>query len=73
MFNKYLLLGGIDTSRRQFTGMVTDKDAMAEADAEQIRSMTAIDFVGGRGSRFYDDSDSENWEVDFEAVAKGFL
>ncbi|KAI3318708.1 hypothetical protein HD806DRAFT_309792 [Xylariaceae sp. AK1471] len=73
MFNKYLLLGGIDTSPRQFTGMVTDKDAMAEADVEQIRSMTATDFVGGSGSRFYDGNDSENWEVDFEAVVKGFL
>ncbi|KAI2635152.1 hypothetical protein GGS21DRAFT_96403 [Xylaria nigripes] len=73
MFNKYLFLGGIDSSTRQFTGMANDKEAMAEADREQIRSMTAIDFVGGSGGRFFDYSESENWEVDFEAVAKGYL
>ncbi|RYC63023.1 hypothetical protein CHU98_g3194 [Xylaria longipes] len=72
MLNKYLFLGGIDTSQRQFTGMA-DKDAMTGADAEQIRAMTAVDFVGGNGSRFYDGGNSEDWEVDFEAVVKGFL
>ncbi|KAK5628434.1 hypothetical protein RRF57_004149 [Xylaria bambusicola] len=73
MFNKYLFLGGIDTSPRQFTGMALDREAMAEADNEQIRTMTAVDFVGGRGNRFYDPSRSEDWEVDFEAVVKGYL
>ncbi|KAJ8120410.1 hypothetical protein ONZ43_g2874 [Nemania bipapillata] len=73
MFNKYLFLGGIDSSQRQFTGMANDKDAMAEADTEQIRTMTAVDYVGGNGSRFYDRNNPDDWEVDFEAVAKGFL
>ncbi|KAI0548737.1 hypothetical protein F4679DRAFT_596289 [Xylaria curta] len=73
MFNKYLFLGGIDASQRQFTGMANDRDAMAEADTEQIRTMTAVDFVGGAGNRFYDGGNSEDWEVDFEAVVKGFL
>ncbi|TRX98668.1 hypothetical protein FHL15_000010 [Xylaria flabelliformis] len=73
MFNKYLFLGGIDTSQRQFTGMANDEDAMAGADTEQIRTMTAVDFVGGTSTRFYDGSNSEDWEVDFEAVVKGFL
>ncbi|KAJ2982522.1 hypothetical protein NUW58_g6421 [Xylaria curta] len=73
MFNKYLFLGGIDSSARQFTGMTNDRDAMAEADAEQIRTMTAVDFIGGNGSRFYDGSNSDDWEVDFEAVVKGFI
>lgn len=72
MFNKYLFLGGIDASQRQFTGLSQDRGAMAEADAEEIRKMTAIDFVGGSGSRFYDNN-SEDWEVDFEAIVKGFL
>ncbi|KAI0458771.1 hypothetical protein F5B21DRAFT_405662 [Xylaria acuta] len=73
MFNRYLFLGGIDTSQRQFTGVGNDRDAMAEADTEQIRNMTAVDFVGGTGTRFYDGGNSEDWEVDFEAVVKGFL
>ncbi|KAI1170645.1 hypothetical protein F4777DRAFT_103427 [Nemania sp. FL0916] len=73
MFRKYLFLGGIDSSQRQFTGMTGDIDAMAEADTDQIRTMTAVDFVGSDGSRFYDRNHPEDWEVDFEAVAKGFL
>ncbi|KAI1347366.1 Argonaute siRNA chaperone complex subunit Arb1-domain-containing protein [Xylaria sp. FL0043] len=73
MFDKYLFLGGIDSSQRQFTGMATDRDAMAEADTEQIRTMTAVDFVGGRGSRFYDAGSAESWEVDFAAIVKGYL
>ncbi|KAI0489799.1 Argonaute siRNA chaperone complex subunit Arb1-domain-containing protein [Xylaria cf. heliscus] len=73
MFSKYLFLGGIDSSQRQFTGISTDKDAMAEADPEQIRTMTAVDFVGGTGTRFYNGGNSEDWGVDFEAVVKGFL
>lgn len=72
MFNKYLFLGGIDASQRQFTGLSQDKDAMAEADAEEVRKMTAVDFVGGSGSRFYDNN-PEDWEVDFEAIVKGYL
>ncbi|KAI0390383.1 Argonaute complex, subunit Arb1 [Xylariaceae sp. FL0594] len=73
MFNKYLFLGGIDSSPRQFTGMVDDKEAFEEADAQDIRTMTATDFVGGSGDRFYDPAESDKWEVDFEAVVKGFL
>ncbi|KAI0431032.1 Argonaute siRNA chaperone complex subunit Arb1-domain-containing protein [Xylaria sp. FL1042] len=73
MFNKYLFLGGIDSSQRQFTGMADDRDGMAEADSELIRTMTAIDFIGGHGNRFYNASTTENWEVDFEAVVKGYL
>ncbi|KAI1197971.1 hypothetical protein F5X97DRAFT_300749 [Nemania serpens] len=73
MFNKYLFLGGIDSSQRQFTGMADDRDAMAEADAEQIRNMTAVDFIGGDGSRFYDRNNPGDWEIDFTEVVKGYL
>ncbi|KAI0478594.1 Argonaute siRNA chaperone complex subunit Arb1-domain-containing protein [Xylariaceae sp. FL0804] len=73
MFNKYLFLGGIDSSPRQFTGMNRDQEAMEEADTEQIRQMTAVDFIHGHGGRFYGGPDDENWEVDFESIAKGFL
>lgn len=73
MFNKYLFLGGIDSSQRQFTGMADDIDAMAEADTEQILNMTAVDFVGGDGSRFHDRNNPEDWEIDFTEVVKGYL
>ncbi|GAW25522.1 putative argonaute siRNA chaperone complex subunit Arb1 [Rosellinia necatrix] len=73
IFDKYLFLGGIDASQRQFTGMALDTDALVEADREQIRTMTAVDFVGGNGCRFYDDNDRDDWEVDFEAIVKGFF
>ncbi|KAI5921299.1 Argonaute siRNA chaperone complex subunit Arb1-domain-containing protein [Camillea tinctor] len=73
MFSKYLFLGGIDSSPRQFTGMAEDIDSLADADTAEVRRMTAVDFVGGAGSRFYDPSNAEDWEVDFEAVVKGFL
>ncbi|KAI1431202.1 hypothetical protein GGR50DRAFT_101220 [Xylaria sp. CBS 124048] len=73
MFEKYLFLGGIDSSQRQFTGMTHDKDAIAEADTEHIRAMTAVDFVGCSGGRFYNPGESQNWEVDFEAIVKGYL
>ncbi|KAH9993659.1 Argonaute siRNA chaperone complex subunit Arb1-domain-containing protein [Xylariaceae sp. FL0662B] len=73
MFNKYLFMGGIDSSRRQFTGFANDTDALAEADADEIRRMTAIDYVGGAGLRFYDPLYSDHWEVDFTSIVKGFL
>ncbi|KAI1638697.1 Argonaute complex, subunit Arb1 [Biscogniauxia mediterranea] len=73
MFNKYLFLGGIDSSPRQFTGMAEDVASLADADAAEVRRMTAIDFVGGAGNRFYDPANAEDWEVDFEAIVKGFL
>ncbi|XXG98274.1 hypothetical protein Hte_004597 [Hypoxylon texense] len=73
LFNKYLWLGGIDTSQRQFTGFAGDRDALEEADADEIRKMTATDFVGGSGQRFYDPLEPEHWVVDFEAIVKGYL
>ncbi|KAI1330955.1 Argonaute complex, subunit Arb1 [Xylariaceae sp. FL0255] len=74
IFNKFLFLGGIDSSARQFSGSATDKEALAAADADEIRQMTAVDFVGGSGIRFFDGStDGKDWEVDFAAVVKGFL
>lgn len=73
MFNKYMFMGGIDSQPRQFTGMATDTEALAAADKDQIRTMTAVDFIGGAGSRFFEVGDEELWEVDFEGVVKGFL
>ncbi|KAI1660922.1 Argonaute siRNA chaperone complex subunit Arb1-domain-containing protein [Daldinia decipiens] len=73
LFNKYLWLGGIDSSPRQFTGFAEDRDALAEAEADEIRQMTATDFVGGSGIRFYDPLKPEHWFVDFEGIVKCFL
>ncbi|KAL7627744.1 hypothetical protein AAE478_001939 [Parahypoxylon ruwenzoriense] len=73
IFNKYLWLGGIDSSPRQFTGFAGDGEALAEADADEIRQMTAVDFIGGSGTRFYDPLDGEHWFVDFEGIVRGFL
>ncbi|KAI1379503.1 Argonaute siRNA chaperone complex subunit Arb1-domain-containing protein [Hypoxylon crocopeplum] len=73
MFNKYLWLGGIDASPRQFTGFANDRDTLAEADAEGVRQMTATDFVGGSGCRFYNPLEPDDWFVDFEDIVKGFL
>ncbi|KAI1396808.1 Argonaute siRNA chaperone complex subunit Arb1-domain-containing protein [Hypoxylon fuscum] len=73
LFSKYLALGGIDASPRQFTGFAEDRDALEEADAEDIRKMTATDFVGGAGAKFYNPADPEHWFVDFESIVKGFL
>ncbi|KAI1267113.1 Argonaute siRNA chaperone complex subunit Arb1-domain-containing protein [Xylariaceae sp. FL1019] len=73
LFNKYLFLGGVDTSQRQFGGVAQDKDTLEEADSEMIRTLTAIDSIGGGDLRYYPGPESEDWEVDFEAVVKGFL
>lgn len=73
LFNKYLWLGGIDSSPRQFTGFAEDREALAEADADEIRQMTATDFIGGSGTRFYDPLEPEHWFVDFEGIVKCFL
>ncbi|RYP72968.1 hypothetical protein DL769_004317 [Monosporascus sp. CRB-8-3] len=73
IFNKYLFMGGIDSQPRQFTGMAMDTEALAEADKDQVRTMTAVDFIGGAGSRFYEFGEDEHWEIDFEGVVKGFL
>lgn len=74
MFNKYLWLGGIDPSPRQFTGFAEDRDALADRTADEIRQMTATDFVGGSGARFYDPLvDPDNWFVDFDGIVKCFL
>ncbi|KAI1081586.1 hypothetical protein F5B20DRAFT_534533 [Whalleya microplaca] len=73
LFNKYLFMGGVDSSQRQFTGISKHRRDLEGADANDIRKMTAIDSVGGAGVRFYDPSRSDDWEVDFTGIVKGFL
>ncbi|KAK1580174.1 argonaute siRNA chaperone complex subunit Arb1 [Colletotrichum navitas] len=73
IFNKYLFLGGIDSTPRMFSGHV-DAD-FQDMTPEERRAATAVDtvHVSGGGSRFYNDSDRADWDVDFAGVAAGFL
>ncbi|OHE92597.1 argonaute siRNA chaperone complex subunit Arb1 [Colletotrichum orchidophilum] len=72
IFNKYLFLGGIDTTPRMFGGN-TDADLKDMTPAEK-RDATAIDMVysSGGGARFYNDDDPDGWDVDFAGVVAGF-
>ncbi|KAL1836425.1 hypothetical protein VTJ49DRAFT_5161 [Mycothermus thermophilus] len=79
LFSKYLMLGGIDATARQFQG--TDKitdDVLADADKSAVREMTAEDVIqrgvgGNTNPRFFNPNDAEHWSVDFTGVAAGFL
>ncbi|KAI9779392.1 MAG: hypothetical protein M1816_003595 [Peltula sp. TS41687] len=70
IFDKYLSLGGIDTSPKQFTGGV-DQLKIEEMNANEIATVTGTDAVG----RDKDDAGKEGsaWVVDFEAIAKCFF
>ncbi|KAL2875879.1 hypothetical protein SGCOL_008875 [Colletotrichum sp. CLE4] len=72
IFNKYLFLGGIDSTPRMFGGNI-DADLKDMTPAEK-REATAIDMVhsSGGGARFYNDDDPEGWDVDFAGVVAGF-
>ncbi|RKF78326.1 putative argonaute sirna chaperone arc complex subunit arb1 [Golovinomyces cichoracearum] len=72
VFTKYLALGGIETGIKQFTGGL-DKETLENSTAKEIADIQATDFIRTHphSSRFYDGS--ENWVIDFEGVAKGFL
>ena len=73
MFNRYMFMGGVNSEPRQFTGMALDTETLTAADKDLARTMTAVDFIGGSGSRYYEIGDEEHWDVDFEGVVKGFL
>jgi hypothetical protein len=73
LFNKFLALGGVDTTPRMFQGM---KSMDVEgATNNEIRDMIAGDVIhrGGGDARYYNDSESEQWDVDFAGVVAGFL
>lgn len=78
LFSKYLALGGIDTTQRQFTGtakLVKDwKDEGFTKD--EIRGLTANDFLGTGDDpkgKFYNPDFPEHWDVDFAGVVAGYL
>jgi hypothetical protein len=74
VLNKYLILGGIETTNKAFTGGALDEETLASATAEEIAAIQATDFVRPGGSKkYYDPAESDKWVVDWEGVAKGFL
>jgi hypothetical protein len=73
LFDKYLALGGIDTSPRMFQGMKSlDMNGATNSD---VRDMTAGDVIyrGSSNSRYYNPSEAEHWDVDFSGVVAGYL
>jgi hypothetical protein len=79
LFSRYLLLGGIDSTTRQFQGARNiENDVLEEASKGAVREMTADDTIqrggeGNRNARFYNPNYPEHWDVDFTGVAAGFV
>ena len=70
IFNKYLTLGGIDTSPKMFSGGIDAKN-LADHDARAIADMAAIDAVSR--DKIDAGQPGAHWTVDFEGIAKCFL
>ena len=69
------MLGGVDASAaKQFTGGL-DRETIENSTAQEIADIQATDFIrsGHSNERFFDPCNPENWVVDFEGIAKGFL
>lgn len=79
LFSRYLMLGGIDSTVRQFqsTAKIGD-DVLEDASKATLREMTADDVIQRGGAdnnnpRFYNPNYHDHWEVDFTGVAAGFV
>ena len=67
------MLGGVEATTKAFTGGL-DQETIENATSEEIAALQATDYVRtgiSANAKYYDGSD--NWVVDFEGVAKGFL
>ncbi|CAG8982547.1 hypothetical protein HYALB_00002329 [Hymenoscyphus albidus] len=78
IFTKYLLLGGVDATPKAFTGGALDEETLANATAEEIAAVQAIDFIRPGGddavnAKFYDPTQEGKWVVDFEGIVKAFF
>ncbi|KLU92470.1 hypothetical protein MAPG_11415 [Magnaporthiopsis poae ATCC 64411] len=75
MFDRYLNLGGIDTSQRQFQGACgLASDALDQLSANEKRLAASNDVIHRRGDdRRYYDPEEEGWHVDFTGVVSCFL
>jgi hypothetical protein len=79
LFSRYLFIGGIDSTQRQFCGVRNlDDDAFEGTTKAEMREITADDVIP-RGlaqsgnPRFFNPNFPEHWDVDFAGVAAGFL
>lgn len=66
IFSKWMILGGIESGPRQFTGGL-DPAYLEDHDKEDIAALKSTMFV------IPEASDEEKWEVDFESIARCFL
>ncbi|KAK3389229.1 Argonaute complex, subunit Arb1 [Podospora didyma] len=79
LFSRYLFLGGIDASVRQFQSTRNlDHDILDSSTKTELREITADDMIqrgGGKNYniRYYNPNYPEHWEVDFTGVAAGFM
>lgn len=78
LFSKYLTLGGIDTTQRQFTGTAKHiKDWKDEGyTADEIRGFMANDLLSHENDpkgKFFNPGFHDHWDVDFAGVVAGFL
>lgn len=79
LFSRYLFLGGIDTTTRQFQGTASltkrDLDGLNKDDIREISANDVVERkpVSQHGSRYYNPNQPEHWDVDFTGVAAGFL
>lgn len=79
LFSRYLVLGGIDATVRQFQGTRNiGDDVLADSTKSAVREMTADDVIqrgadGNRSIRFYNPNYPDHWNVDFTGVAAGFV
>jgi hypothetical protein len=73
IFTKYLVLGGVDSGVKAFSGGI-DEGTLETSTAAEIAEIRASDYIrsGGGSIKFYNAEDP-NWVIDFEGVAKGFL
>ncbi|GAB7355094.1 hypothetical protein MBLNU459_g5677t1 [Dothideomycetes sp. NU459] len=66
IFNWFMKFGGIVSGPKQFGGGLSTQD-LEDRDASEIAAIKAEHYV------LQDVMDKDEWEVDFEGVAKGFL
>lgn len=72
ILTKYFSLGGIESGGKTFNGGL-DKDTLDNSTAAEIAAIRATDFIRTGNSKYYDPENDEDWVVDWEGVAKGFL
>ncbi|KAH8885524.1 hypothetical protein GQ53DRAFT_659724 [Thozetella sp. PMI_491] len=76
IFSRYLMLGGIDVTVRQFQSTRNlDYETLEESTKSELREIEASDVIprGEGDPRFYNPNDAEHWVVDFTGVVSGFL